>query len=109
VVLWGLFGVLRLRTTSRGDGIEVYLCPFDFYRKRARWTDIRAVEVRKYNPIGEFGGWGFRRGQKGLAFSARGNMGLQLTLETGKILLIGTQNPVEIEKLNLSQFLKNES
>lgn len=109
VVLWGLFGVLRLRTTIREDGIEVFFFPFNFYRKRMRWTAIRAVEVRKYNPIGEFGGWGFRRGQKGLAFSARGNMGLQLTLETDKILLIGTQNPVEIEKLSLSQFLKNES
>ncbi|WP_313672883.1 hypothetical protein [Sphingobacterium multivorum] len=109
LVLWVLFGILRLKTNIREDGIEVYFFPFNFYRKRALWTDIRAVEVRKYNPIGEFGGWGLRRGWKGQAFSARGNMGLQLTLETGKVLLIGTQNPVEIEQLNLSQFLKNES
>jgi len=109
LVLWGLFAVLRLKTTIREDGIEVYFFPFNFYRKRVQWSDIQSIEVRKYNPIGEFGGWGLRRGWKGLAFSARGNMGLQLTLETGKVLLIGTQNPVVIEQLNLSQFLKNES
>ena len=109
LVLWGLFGILRLKTIIREDGIEVYFFPFNFYRKRTLWADIRAIQVRNYNPIGEFGGWGLRRGVRGLAFSARGNLGLQLTLETGKILLIGTQNPAAIEQLNLSQFLKNES
>ncbi|WP_312791157.1 hypothetical protein [Sphingobacterium sp.] len=109
LVLWGLFAVLRLKTTIYEDGIEVHFFPFNFYRKRVQWSAIQSVEVRKYNPIGEFGGWGLRIGQKGQAFSARGNRGLQLTLENGKILLIGTQNPAGIEQLNLPQFLKNES
>ncbi len=105
LVLWGLFAVLRLKTTIDEDEVEVHFFPFNFYRKRVQWSDIQSIEVRKYNPISEFGGWGLRRGVRGRAFSARGNIGLQLTLRNGKVLLIGTQNPVEIEQLNLSQFL----
>jgi len=107
--LWGLFTVLRLKTTIHEDGVDVYFFPFNFYRKRLKWSDIRSIEVRKYNPIGEFGGWGLRRGWRGMAFSARGNMGLQFTLQNGKTLIIGTQHPGEIEQLNLFQCLKNES
>lgn len=109
LALWCLFGVLRLKTTIHENGIEVYFFPFNFYRKRIAWGDITTVELRKYSPIAEFGGWGLRRGSRGRAFSAQGNMGLQLTMRNGKVLLIGTQNPVEIEQLNLSKFLNNEN
>lgn len=38
------------------EGVEVHFFPFNFYRKRVQWSDIQSIEVRKYNPIGEFGG-----------------------------------------------------
>ena len=48
--------------------------------------------VRKYSPIAEFGGWGYRISfNGGPAYNIAGNMGLQIVFVSGKKLLIGTQ------------------
>jgi len=57
------------------------------------------VYLRKYSPIGEYGGWGFRYG----AYNIKGSQGLQLKFKNGKMLLIGTQRPEELQKV-LDQF-----
>ena len=56
---------------------------------------ITEYGVRKYNPIGEYGGWGIKgRGfGKGRAYNVKGNMGLQLRLQDNKKILFGTQRP----------------
>ena len=56
---------------------------------------IAEYEVRKYNPMGEYGGWGIRSGQfrKGKAYNVKGNTGLQLRLADNKKILFGTQRP----------------
>lgn len=55
--------------------------------------DIVRFEVREYKPVKEYGGWGIKQGKKsvGRAYNVRGNIGLQLYLEGGKKVLIGTQ------------------
>jgi hypothetical protein len=64
---------------------------------------VASIEVRKYSPIKEYGGWGFRYGFKnGKAYNISGNMGLQLILKNGDRILIGTQKPEELET-----YLKN--
>jgi hypothetical protein len=54
-----------------------------------------------YEPIAEYGGWGIRFGNKGMAYDVRGNKGIYITLTSGKHILIGTSKPNETE-----QFLK---
>jgi hypothetical protein len=55
--------------------------------------EIERYTVGKYNPIGEYGGWGVRRsyGKYGRAYNVSGNFGLRLYLKNGKVLLLGTQ------------------
>lgn len=91
-----LLFVMHLDTRVSSEGIFVKLFPIHFSFKHYPWEMISKVEVRKYNPIAEFGGWGYRWGFGGTAMNISGNMGLQLELTDGKKLLIGTQRPDDL-------------
>jgi hypothetical protein len=57
--------------------------------------------VRKYNPLTEYGGWGYRTGfgKKSGAMNVKGNIGIQIELSNGKKLLLGTQKKTEANKV----------
>lgn len=51
-------------------------------------------EIRKYNAIRDYGGWGVKRKLRwGRAYNVSGNIGLQIYLNNGKKVLFGTQKP----------------
>lgn len=100
LILIVLLFSLRLVTRIRDDGIYIRFKPFQWKEKHIRKEDIKSFEVRKYKPIMEYGGWGYRNSLRkyGRAYNVSGNMGLQLYLGNGNKLLIGTQKPREIQK-----------
>jgi len=100
ILLVVLLMVLRLETKIRNDGIYYQFKPLQFKIQHIAPEEIVSFEVRKYNPLTEYGGWGIRAGGKkyGKAYNVSGNMGLQLYLKNGKKLLLGTQKMREIEK-----------
>jgi hypothetical protein len=58
---------------------------------------IRSCTARRYRPILEYGGWGYRWGRGGSrAYNIRGNRGVQLVLQDGQKILIGSQRPGEL-------------
>ncbi len=89
---------MTLRTKIDSKGITYSFKPF-LREKTFVWSDLEKVWVRKYKPIKEYGGWGFRVAwfkKTGKSYSVWGNFGLQLHLENGKKILIGTQNENEL-------------
>jgi len=94
-----LLVTMRLDTQIREDGVYVRFFPFALKLKKYGWEDITKAYVRRYAPLKEYGGWGIRFGIKGKALNVSGNMGLQLELNKGKNLLIGTRKPEEIERV----------
>lgn len=92
-----LFALMTLTTTISTEGVEVRFRPF--HRRRIFKSEIEEAYVRKYNALGEYGGWGIRFGSKGKAYNVSGNHGLQLKLKDGESILIGTQNPEALEEL----------
>ena len=87
-----LFHALKMVTEVHNDGVYVNIykpvkIPFD---------TILKYEIRSYKPIREYGGWGIRYGLSGKAYNVSGNRGVQLELEKGKKLLIGSQKPEEL-------------
>ena len=94
------FNLVKLETTIRSDGIYYRFKPFRSTPRQRKWSDIHKVYVRKYNPIQEYGGWGYKTGfgKASKAYNVKGNMGLQIELNTGKKILIGTQKPEELER-----------
>ena len=65
--------------------------------RRIGFSEIVGLEVRRYDPLLEYGGWGVRLGPKGWAYMTSGNEGVQLRLRKGLPVLIGSRNPHELE------------
>lgn len=101
IILWlamgiampGLMASLRLNTEVREDGIYARFVPFHLRWRRFAFSDLKTIEARKYSPIMDYGGWGIRWSFAGTAYNVKGNMGIQLVLNNGKRVLIGTQQP----------------
>lgn len=96
-----LFHSFRLDTAVKRDGIYVRFFPFHLTFKHYRWDELTKLYVRRYSPIGEYGGWGLRFGMfgKGTAFNVSGNSGLQLEFRNRRKLLIGTGKPGELAEV----------
>jgi len=90
---------LQLRTKIDKNGIVYQFWPVHRKEQIIKWEEVSCAYVRKYSPILEYGGWGFRHGRKGKALNTSGNMGLQIEFLNGKKLLIGTQKPDELERV----------
>jgi hypothetical protein len=106
-----------LTTYINEDGIYIRVFPFFLKPQYFSWDIITKAYVRKYRPIKEYGGWGVNQGgfrfnifriqtlrfhslwSNNVAYNMSGNMGLQLELNNGKRVLIGTRKPVEVESV----------
>lgn len=89
-----LFYSMKMVTEVRSDGLYVRFFPLT--HQKIAFGDITRCEVRTYNPIREFGGWGIRYRRGGKAYNVSGNRGVQLELLNGKRLLVGSQRPEEL-------------
>jgi hypothetical protein len=90
---------MKLETLIKNDGIYVRMFPTHVNYKKYEWKDIYTVSVREYKPIGEYGGWGIKGSGDDRALNMSGNKGIQLVLNNGKKLLIGTQKEEEVNQL----------
>ena len=97
-----LIFIFKLSTRIDEKGIHYQFFPFHFSMKTLLWSEITKAEVRTYDPIGEYGGWGLRYSfnkKKGNAVNVSGDIGIQLTLKSGKKLLIGTQKKEAVSRV----------
>jgi hypothetical protein len=79
------------------DGIYIKYFPFHFKPLFFKWSEIDHFEIRKYNPLTEYGGWGVKGTRKNRVYNVSGDMGLQITMKNGNKLLVGTANPNKME------------
>ncbi|SRR5690554_3036720 len=99
--------VSSLKTYITKDKICFRFTPFHLKEQEYLISDIRKMEVVKYSPIGEYGGWGIRGFGSDKAFNVKGSMGLRILFKDGKKRLIGTQKPDELQKVINELQLKN--
>ena len=106
---------MKLITVVTDKEIQVFYPPLFKKGRFISKEEIHRFEVRQYNPIHEFGGWGYkyrgrlmRRKRFGVAFTAYGRTGVQLHLKSGKKILIGTQRTESI-KYALTKMLEGHS
>jgi len=104
LLVYGLIFSFKLKTRIDEKGIYYRFIPFHLSIKFIAWDTLKNAYVRKYDPISEFGGWGMKgrllkRKSKGVAFNVKGNIGLQLELQNGKKILIGTQKKEEVKRV----------
>ena len=91
-----LFYSLRLITTVRDGGLYIR-----FYPLRNKFIPCRRIascEARRYRPLAEYGGWGIKYGRSGWAYNILGDRGVQLVLDDGKKILVGSQRAEELAR-----------
>jgi hypothetical protein len=92
--------LIRLDTVIKQDGLYVRFFPLHLRFKHFSWASIGQIQVRQYSPLAEYGGWGIRFGMNaGKAYNISGNQGIQLLLNNGSKLLIGTKRPEEVKQV----------
>lgn len=97
IVFVGFWFLFKLNIRIDKKGITYRFVPFHMKPRFRPWEDIKSVTVRKYHPIKEFGGWGYRISLKGKkALNIKGNMGIQIVFENNDEILLGTQNPSQV-------------
>ena len=92
---------IKLKTRITGEGIFYRFYPFQLKERQIAWHELSDAYMRDYNSFQEYGGWGLRTGSpktgKAINTSASSNRGLQLRFGDGRLLLIGTKRPDEIQ------------
>ena len=94
---------IRLKTRITETGIYYRFHPFQFSERSVEWHELSDAYMREYNSFHEYGGWGIRIGSaktgRAVNTSASCNKGLQLRYTDGRLLLIGTKRPDEIQAI----------
>jgi hypothetical protein len=91
-----LFKSLKLQTRITVDGIYYRFFPVQRMFRAIKKSDIEKLEVKTYDPLSEYGGWGIRYGKNGWAYSVKGKKGIYISLDFETHVLIGTSKPDEV-------------
>ena len=96
-----LIGLCFMKLTVRVDaiGIHYHYPPVLTKWRHWPWSEFRQVFPRSYSPFGDYGGWGIRGLPGNLAYNVWGPAGLQLIFRSGNRLLLGTQQPAELQEV----------
>jgi len=90
----------HLVTEIWSDGIRYKFPPLITRVKHISLAEIASADVSKYNPIGEFGGWGWRKRfiSRKTAYNISGNIGLRIILKDGRQVMFGTKKQEEMKR-----------
>ncbi|WKN33429.1 hypothetical protein PZB74_08795 [Porifericola rhodea] len=91
----------HLITKIDDKGIHYRFFPLHLQYRSIQWSEIEEVRIREYDALSEYGGWGIKFGSHGNAYTVKGRYGLQLELTNDRKILLGTQRPIELERLIL--------
>jgi len=92
-----LFFKMRLKVEISKDSLWFRYPPLIRKWKCIKKEEIVKFEIRKYNPVFEYGGWGIKGTSRNKAYNVSGNIGLQMYLVDGRKILIGTHESHAIE------------
>ena len=96
IISLALIFSIKLETKITEQGVYVRLFPLGFSFKFYPFSNMLAYYVRKYHPVREYGGWGYKGRHNNRSLSIHGDRGLQLEFPNGNKLLIGTQKHQEL-------------
>lgn len=104
ILFWAIFGILfplgwwsiRLIVEVRADHLRIVYVPF--MRRSIPYSEIMTATAITYHPLREFGGWGIRAwfGWRRIAYSVSGSRGVELSLNNGRAIVLGTQQPEQL-------------
>ena len=89
-----VIGLFKMTTEVTPSELRVWFGWIPTYRRAVSIASIQRVEVVRYRPLREYGGWGIRVRRNGdRILTARGNLAVRLEMTDGTALLLGSQRP----------------
>ena len=82
-----------IRTTVTREQITVRFGTPGFRVLSLRTSDLASVQMRNFEPLRDFGGYGIRENREMKAYYVRGTRGVLLTTAEGKRHLVGSDSP----------------
>lgn len=94
-LIW-LFSVTKL--TVRVDSEKISIRFYPMVKREVLLSDINSFEIKEFNPIIDFGGWGLRYSirWKTAGYIMKGKVGVHIHLKNGKNLLISSERANEL-------------
>lgn len=98
VFLWIVYlRLLTVRLVTDVQNRELIIRLRGMLRKRRiRASDIAEVEVAKFDPERDFGGFGIRPIRGGTAYLTAGGQGVRVRLKKGSMVVISSQRPEKL-------------
>lgn len=102
-IVWAIAGLgvpllvatIRLQVEVTDAVVRVRFRPF--LRREIPLDRIERVEAVTYRPVRGYGGWGLRLGRGGrIAYSVRGDEGVEIDVREGRHVLIGSSRPAAL-------------
>jgi len=86
------FLIFRTKTKTRIDsaGIHYKYWPLIPNWRTITWREIKTIEVKKYDALSDFGGWGYKFGRKKTGIILGGDQAIFIEKITGKTFAIST-------------------
>src|SRR5512137_2410313 len=94
-VIW--FLSLTLVTEVRDEELYVKFVRL-WPARRIPLDQIQRAVALTYRPLADYGGWGVRRGMKGMAYNVSGTRGVLLDLADGNSVMVGSQRAEDLER-----------
>ena len=89
------FGRVSMVTEVYEDRVLIRYRPFT--RRTIATAEVERAEVRTYNAVKDYGGWGIKGWSKTkMAYNVSGNRGVELTLRNGQSVMLGSQRADEL-------------
>lgn len=97
-LIW-LFSVTKL--TVRVDNEKIFIRFYPMIKREVLISDIDSFEIKEFNPIIDFGGWGLRYSirWKTTGYIMKGKVGVHIHLKNGKNLLISSERANELYRV----------
>lgn len=87
-----IFNMMRLIVEVNSEEIRIRYVPL--LTRLVPLSEISFYEARQYKPLQEYGGWGIRGwSSKNVAYTVKGDRGVEITLFDGRKVMIGSQDP----------------
>jgi len=89
-----LFHTMKLIVEVTDEILTIRYVPF--VNRIITFSEIKRCQARTYRPIREYGGWGIRGLGKSRAYTVSGTQGVEVELQSGQQIMLGSQKPQEL-------------
>ncbi len=91
--------IARLHTEIDQEGIHFRFFPFHKQTQHIAWNEVAGYRIIKTSLLGHMSGWGVHYESQEPHYSVSGKNGIELILENGQHLFIGSNKPKKLRRV----------